>query len=578
MGIINVKGLKHKYNIKDRDGNIAGEKWAVNGVTMDIAAGSFVAVLGKNGSGKSTFAKHLNALLVPDGGTVLINSEGVSYNTSDEKVTIPVRRQIGMIFQNPDNQMVGNTPREDIGFGLENLALPYEEIWKRIDDIVDKFGIGEFADRNSAHLSGGQKQRLAIASVMAMQPKCMVCDEATSMLDPANTAEIIRLIKEINRDYHITIIMITHRIEEIVDADYIYVMDCGRVAMKGKPMDILTRPKEMEKLGLESTVPFTLLDFLGIVTEKNREGNFCGTSIEATVEAVKRKGLTKKAEAWLAGGDETEAEVWGDIRSCCAGEKIISGKQVSFSYKESGETIAALDNISFDIRKGEFVAVAGETGSGKSTLLQLFNGLLRPSCGELIVAGYDVGKVKNLKELRKHIGFVFQYPEYQLFEITVMKDVMYGPQNFGMTKDAAEKAAVEAVKLVGLEEEYLEYAPFDLSGGQKKKVALAGILAYHPDILILDEPVAGLDPLAKRNLFSLLKQLNREENVTIIFVSHDMKDIYDMADRLMVLKAGRLIYDGDISIFEDSAKAEMLGLAIPDKAKIKAGLQSMTGA
>lgn len=187
--------------------------------------------------------------------------------------------------------------------------------------------------------------------------------------------------------------------------------------------------------------------------------------------------------------------------------------------------------------------------------------------GTLKVDGIDVGKTKNLKELRKKIGFVFQYPEYQLFESTVLADVMYGALNFGMSKAEAEQAAREALALVNISEEYYEYSPFDLSGGQKKRVALAGILAYQPGILILDEPVAGMDPKAKRELFALIRRLHEERNITVIFVSHDMKDIYEIADRILVMGQGKLVYDGAVEqAFGTPEMVEKLGLEMPEMA------------
>lgn len=217
--------------------------------------------------------------------------------------------------------------------------------------------------------------------------------------------------------------------------------------------------------------------------------------------------------------------------------------------------------------------MAGQTGSGKSTLLYMLNGIYRPMGGTLKVDGIDVGKTKNLKELRKKIGFVFQYPEYQLFESTVLADVMYGTLNFGMSKAEAEQAAREALALVNISEEYFEYSPFDLSGGQKKRVALAGILAYKPEILILDEPVAGMDPKSKRELFALIRRLHEERNITVIFVSHDMKDVYEIADRILVMGQGKLVYDGAVEqAFGTPEIVEKLGLEMPEMAMFREAL------
>ena len=251
-------------------------------------------------------------------------------------------------------------------------------------------------------------------------------------------------------------------------------------------------------------------------------------------------------------------------------EILVGADNLEYSYKDGAVLVPAVEQVSFQIRKGEILAVAGQTGSGKSTLLYMLNGIYRPMGGTLKVDGIDVGKTKNLKELRKKIGFVFQYPEYQLFESTVLADVMYGALNFGMPKAEAEQAAREALALVNISEEYFEYSPFDLSGGQKKRVALAGILAYKPEILILDEPVAGMDPKSKRELFALIRRLHEERNITVIFVSHDMKDVYEIADRILVMGQGKLVYDGAVEqAFGTPEIVEKLGLEMPEMAMFR---------
>ena len=249
---------------------------------------------------------------------------------------------------------------------------------------------------------------------------------------------------------------------------------------------------------------------------------------------------------------------------------LVEADKLEYAYKDGAVLVPAVEQVSFQIRKGEILAVAGHTGSGKSTLLYMLNGIYRPMGGTLKVDGIDVGKTKNLKELRKKIGFVFQYPEYQLFESTVLADVMYGALNFGMSKAEAEQAAREALTLVNISEEYYEYSPFDLSGGQKKRVALAGILAYKPEILILDEPVAGMDPKSKRELFALIRRLHEERNITVIFVSHDMKDVYEIADRILVMGQGKLVYDGAVEqAFGTPEIVEKLGLEMPEMAMFR---------
>lgn len=604
MGFIQVKKLGHKFNIKDKDGNVTGEKWAVKDMDFIAHKGQIIAVLGRNGSGKSTFARHLNGLYAPDQGTVWIQGDSDVLDTSREDDLLAIRRAVGMIFQNPDNQMVGNTVAEDVGFGLENLGFQAEKIWERINEVLRLTGMEAYLERNVSHLSGGQKQRLAIASVMAMSPECIVMDEATAMLDPVGSRQILDTLYRLNREFGITIIMITHRMEETVRADQIYVMDDGNVELMGAPYEIYPQVEKLEQLGLDSLLPYKLLHELKI--DYSGDKKFAGDSDDGTKNALgdrKERLLSvqdaaDRVKAYLHDGkslDEknlNEQNVLDDIDSYVndtkninepeAAEQINSAQKdipsskndilveadnLEYSYKDGAVLVPAVEQVSFQIRKGEILAVAGQTGSGKSTLLYMLNGIYRPMGGTLKVDGIDVGKTKNLKELRKKIGFVFQYPEYQLFESTVLADVMYGALNFGMSKEEAERAAREALALVNISEEYYEYSPFDLSGGQKKRVALAGILAYQPEILILDEPVAGMDPKAKRELFALIRRLHEERNITVIFVSHDMKDVYEIADRILVMGQGKLGYDGAVEqAFGTPEMVEKLGLEMPEMA------------
>ncbi len=604
MSFIQVKKLGHKFNIKDKDGNVTGEKWAVKDMDFIAHKGQIIAVLGRNGSGKSTFARHLNGLYAPDQGTVWIQGDSDMLETRREDDLLAIRRAVGMIFQNPDNQMVGNTVAEDVGFGLENLGFQAEEIWERINEVLRLTGMEAYLERNVSHLSGGQKQRLAIASVMAMSPECIVMDEATAMLDPVGSRQILDTLYRLNREFCITIIMITHRMEETVRADQIYVMDDGNVELVGAPYEIYPQVEKLEQLGLDSLLSYKLLHELKVdySDDKKFVKDLDEDAKSALVDRKERllsvQDAADRIKACLHDRKSFEAKnlngqnVLDDIDSYVNDTKNINKPEVAeqinsaqegipsskndilveadnleYSYKDGAVQVPAVEQVSFQIRKGEILAVAGQTGSGKSTLLYMLNGIYRPMGGTLKVDGIDVGKTKNLKELRKKIGFVFQYPEYQLFESTVLADVMYGALNFGMSKAEAEQAAREALALVNISEEYYEYSPFDLSGGQKKRVALAGSLAYKPEILILDEPVAGMDPKAKRELFALIRRLHEERNITVIFVSHDMKDVYEIADRILVMGQGKLGYDGAVEqAFGTPEMVEKLGLEMPEMA------------
>ena len=247
MGIIKALKLGFDYQRYDDDGNVVDMQRAVNDVNLDIEAGEFVAVLGHNGSGKSTLAKHMNALLIPTEGTMLV--DGI--DTARETKLWKVRQKAGMVFQNPDNQIIGTVVEEDVGFGPENMGIPTDDIWKRVNDSLEKVGMTAYRYQSPNKLSGGQKQRVAIAGVMAMRPRCIILDEPTAMLDPNGRKEVLEAVRELNRKEKVTVILITHYMEEVIHADRVYVMDSGNVVMQGNPKEIFSQVDTLKKYGLD---------------------------------------------------------------------------------------------------------------------------------------------------------------------------------------------------------------------------------------------------------------------------------------------------------------------------------------
>ena len=245
--IVQIKDLIHKFVDTDAEGNVTGEKNAVDSVSLDVEKGEFIAILGHNGSGKSTLAKHMNALLVPSDGTMWVDG----MDTKEEEHLWDVRQSAGMVFQNPDNQIIGTVVEEDVGFGPENLGVPTEEIWQRVEDSLKAVGMIEYRHHSPNKLSGGQKQRVAIAGVMAMRPKCIVLDEPTAMLDPNGRKEVLRSVMELRKREHITVILITHYMEEVVDADHVFVMDHGHVVMQGTPREIFSQVDTLKHYRLD---------------------------------------------------------------------------------------------------------------------------------------------------------------------------------------------------------------------------------------------------------------------------------------------------------------------------------------
>lgn len=247
MEMIHAEKLVYEYDKRDEEGNVIGRNRAIDGVDIDVPQGSFVAVLGHNGSGKSTLAKHMNAILVPVGGTIWVDG----HNTKDPGELWNIRQTAGMVFQNPDNQIIGTVVEEDVGFGPENLGVPTDEIWERVEDSLKAVGMIEYRHHSPNKLSGGQKQRVAIAGVVAMEPKCIVLDEPTAMLDPVGRKEVLKTVQKLRKKKNVTVILITHYMEEVIDADKIYVMDHGHVVMEGTPREIFAQVDRLKEYRLD---------------------------------------------------------------------------------------------------------------------------------------------------------------------------------------------------------------------------------------------------------------------------------------------------------------------------------------
>ncbi len=564
--LIDIKKLTFEYFRRDEEGNVEEMIEALQDVSIDIKQGEFVAILGRNGSGKSTLAKHLNALLLPGEGEVIVDG----MDTREEALRLQIRQRAGMVFQNPDNQIVANIVEEDVAFGPENLGVATSDIWNRVDMGLDATGMQDYRQKAPNQLSGGQKQRVAIAGVLAMEPKCIIFDEATAMLDPKGRAQMIQVARKLQQEKGITIILITHHMDEVLDADHIFVMNKGKLVCQGTPKEIFAQKKMLQECGLSLPPLYKYLDALmerGMITPEERDGiNREKELVQLLIEKYSNQIEYINNIDTLAERDDI---VNGGNHPNHIAESSAEGillNQVGYTYNKGfASEKVALKNVNLSIGKGEFLAVIGHTGSGKSTLMQHLNGLYLPMEGNLYFNGKDVtDKDFPIKMLRQKVGLVFQYPEYQLFEDTVEKDVCFAPLNMDISKVEAQKRAYEAIAMMGLPDTIYDYSPFQLSGGQKRRVAIAGILAMHPDYLVLDEPTAGLDPQSAGELLQMLKRLQAEQGITIVIVSHSMEEVADYAQRIVVMDQGEILYDGQTwNVFCNEEKLREIGLDIP---------------
>lgn len=636
MNNIEIKDCTYEYVRRDENDEVVEKLSAISHLNFTIEEGSFVCVLGHNGSGKSTLAKLFNALQIPTEGCVIISG----MDSREEANVFPIREKVGMVFQNPDNQIIASVVEEDVGFGPENIGVPTEEIWKRVADALEAVNMEAYRLKSPNHLSGGQKQRVAIAGTLAMEPKTIVLDEPTAMLDPSGRAEVIRSIRELNQKKGITIILITHYMEETVDADRIILMDQGKLVLDGTPKEIFSKVEELKALRMDvplitdlahelrlSGMPVSdgilkeeelveeLLSIFGEDSfvegiekgqkEEEPEGESDRVASAVTENSIGKRSEEMHSQATSISSEEKaiEAEIEKETDKETEKDFILKVEKLSCIYqKGTAMESYALKDIHLSIKRGSFSALIGHTGSGKSTLLQHFNGLIKPETGEIFVhfrknpalilqdKGFLFWKGKKRKVekegvlsfkeegfdfqgLRFKVGLVFQYPEYQLFEETVFEDVLFGPKNQGLSLEDAKKEAEEALRSMGVEEALWQKSPFELSGGQKRRVAIAGVLAMEPELLILDEPTAGLDPAGREELFQVIAHLQERYAMTILLVSHSMDDVARYAEEVFVLNQGECIRQGSPEeVFSHKKEMEELGLGLP---QIRAFLYSL---
>ena len=574
--MIECRGVSFSYD---------GVTPALDGIDLNIEDGEFFCILGGNGSGKSTFAKHLNALLQPDAGTVRING----MDASDPELVYDIRSTAGMVFQNPDDQLVATLVEDDVAFGPENLGVPSAQIAQRVREALKGVGLVGFERHETHALSGGQKQRVALAGVLAMEPRVLILDEASSMLDPRGRKGLMKACRALH-DRGMTIVMITHFMEEAAEADRVAVFRAGHVAMLGTPEEILTRADELAQLNLDMPASCRLgrsLRAKGVpVCAQVREADMVAEIAQAYAEwsGADIAGQPSASDSHVIDNGSSAAD------GIAASEPVIEISHLSHSYslsarerrrwrKRSTTTDAsskqalwgndpnspwALRDVTLTVRRGEFLGLAGHTGSGKSTLVQHLNGLIRPQEGSVCALGLDLSNKKDAAAVKAKVGVVFQYPERQLFAETVAQDVAFGPRNLGLPQDEVARRVASSLARVGLDLAAIgDKSPFELSGGQQRRVAFAGVLAMEPEVLVLDEPMAGLDPAARRDFLGLIGRLHRE-GLTVVMVSHSMDDLANCCDRIVVMNEGAVFAEGTpTQVFAHADELKSIGLGVP---------------
>lgn len=566
--MIRAEQVRFQYKKRDVDGNVIATEEILKGVDLTIKKGEFIALLGRNGSGKTTFSKQLNAILRPSEGTVTVDEMG----TRDAEKLYDIRQRVGMVFQNPDNQMVAANVEEEVAFGPENLGMESDTIVARVKQALEQVRMWKRRKTAPNHLSGGQKQRIAIAGILAMHPDYIVLDEPTAMLDPKGRKEVMEALQRLNQEQEMTVILITHDMEEAALASRVILLADGQMRFDGRPEKFFGADALLAEMGMEAPLSYRVRKLIDSDVFEKKIGD--ARVEEATIDKREKVAeYDKTGREWEASSElvdkkkNKKAEAETDEKN----QALLSLQHVSYIYSPgTAYEKVALDDVSLSLGKGEIVGLAGHTGSGKSTMIQLLNGLLKPTSGTVTFEGKDIhAKGYSGNYLRSKVGMVFQYPEHQMICDTVWEDVAFGPSKQGLTGEACETRVEEALRFVDLPEKYYQASPLQLSGGQKRRVAIAGVLAMHPEYIILDEPAAGLDAAGKREIFDRIRRMSREQGIGVLLVSHSMEDLAEYADRIIVLDDGKKILDDrPAQVFAKRETLADCGLDVPETVKL----------
>lgn len=514
-----------------------GDSVALDDVTLEVCRGERVCVLGANGSGKSTLASVICGLLAPDEGDVELAGHAVcTGGVPDLAAYRDARRQLGLVFQNPDDQIVTSVVADDVAFGPENLGVPRAQISVRVARELRRVAMEKYAHADPSRLSGGQRQRVCIAGALAMEPAVLVLDEPSSLLDVRGRAAIMRVMGRLAAA-GATLVHVTHFMDEALAADRIVVMQHGHVALEGTPDEVFAakNAQVIEALGLE--MPF-----------------------EARLAVALRQAGAAGGAIAAPGAPSDEKPAACAACAHTAEPLAILARDLGFSY---GPDAQALDGVSLKVPVHATTAIVGQTGSGKSTLLRLLCGLEAADAGSLTVCGINAATKRGRRQVRRAVGYVMQHPERQLFAQTVAEDVAFGPRNQGLSAAEVEGRVAHALDLVGLADRR-DASPFELSGGQQRLAAIAGVLAMEPELLVLDEPTAGLDPRGRARLRALMADL-AAHGVTLLQVTHSMEDAA-RADHVVVLDQSHVLAAGtpaEVFCPANEPQLTAVGLGLP---------------
>jgi energy-coupling factor transport system ATP-binding protein len=534
-------------SVRDLTYTYRGQKEpALDGVSLEVAEGEFVVVMGHSGAGKSTLCTSLNGLIPHFFRGRMEGEVRVGGRSTREGKVGEFASEVGLVFQDFEAQLFSTNVALEVAFGPENFEVEREEMVRRVESVLGQVRLEGFEDRTPATLSGGQKQRLAIASVLAIEPRILCLDEPTTDLDPIGKLGVFEIAEELKSRDDVTLIVVEHETEETLDADRIVVLRSGKIVADRPAREIL---QDVSLLEESSVMPLGVARFF---RERGVEEEDLPLRPEEGVEQFEERGwrVSPERHRKLVEADEKREQNYG--------EPLIEVEGLSHRYPNG---VLALEGVDLSVRRGEFLAVLGQNGSGKTTLVKHFNGLLKPTEGSVRVGGEETTK-QGIRRLGQTVGYVFQNPDHQIFSDTVADEVAFGPTIREMEEDEIEERVKEALAAVGMEGRGDE-DPFGLTKGERQRVAVASVLAVRPEVLILDEPTTGLDYAEQRSMMELVRRLN-EAGSTIIAVTHTMWVVAEYAHRAVVMREGKVFLSGTVrEVFAEEEKLRDASLRPP---------------
>ena len=522
---ISVKNVTYTYPEQDTP--------ALKDVNLDVDQGEYVVVMGRNGAGKTTLCVLLNGV-IPNvlGGKMRGRTEVMGLDTRRHHV-YEMAQYVGMVLQDPEAQLFTSNVRSEAAFAAENLGVPREEMVELIEWALEVVRLQEMVKRAPSHLSGGQKQRLAIAAGLVMRPSVLVLDEPTSQLDPIGAQEVFAVLRDLNQDLGMTIILCTHKSEHAARyADRILLLDEGQIVAQGTPQEIFSQVELLDRIYVQvpavTRVEWDMDKALG--KDRAEKGVLLEDTQSSLSKLLDERGIARQSIAVSAPPPPAPP---------APEEPTIAFKDVSFQYPGTDQN--ALDGISISVGKGEFVGIVGQNGAGKTTLVKHVIGLLKPTSGQIIADGKDVAK-ESVEDMARTVGLVLQNPDAQLFAMSAAEEVAFGCTNLGLPPEEVAQRVDRALAATGLEE-FREAYPFNLSFGDRRKLSVAAVVSMEPQVLIFDEPTTGQDFKGRRDLADIARRLN-EMGRTVLMVTHDMDLIAEYTHRLIVMGNGRVLLDG----------------------------------